>query len=185
MKHLKTERFDISYFQDYVATYHERYPDKQNIMFLDMLYGLGICVDSKKYKNADGFEKFIKWISDSYLLDEDEKFMKMMYEDEKKRIQEEIEHNNKILTEIEKDLGKEYVTSIRECLKESETHGKIEIVEKSDIDKTIDKQMEDWGEFDYVYVDQYCNGGHTGDDFAGFIYIPIKNGKYLKSHYSM
>lgn len=36
-----------------------------------------------------------------------------------------------------------------------------------------------------VFVNQTCNGGYTGDDFAGTVCLPIKNGNYLKFHYSM
>lgn len=36
-----------------------------------------------------------------------------------------------------------------------------------------------------LWVDQYCNGGYSGDDFAGWIYIKISKKQYLKFHYSM
>jgi hypothetical protein len=65
MRKPRTEKFDITYFQDYVATYHERYPDDQNIMFLDMLYGIGICIDKEKFKGGDGFQRFIDWIAEA------------------------------------------------------------------------------------------------------------------------
>ena len=180
MRHLRTEKFDIAYFQNYVATYHERYPDQQNIMFQDMFYGLGICIDPVKYKGADGFRKFIEWIVESYRLDEDEKFMDQMMVEEIKREIEERGHNTKLLDELEKELGEKYMGDIMECLKESEAHGKLEIVDHPD----IKPQEEDWGSFDHILVDQYCDGGFTGDEFAGWIYIPV-GGKYLKSHYSM
>lgn len=38
--------------------------------------------------------------------------------------------------------------------------------------------------FRYVYLDQYCNGGWSGDDFAGWVWIPLPKGKFLKFHYS-
>lgn len=62
---LRTEEFDIEYFQKYVETYKERYPDQQNIMFLDMMYGIGIAIDPIKYKGADGFRKFIEFIGNA------------------------------------------------------------------------------------------------------------------------
>lgn len=34
------------------------------------------------------------------------------------------------------------------------------------------------------YVNQYCNGGYSGDEFRGWIYFPMKNGKFLKFHYA-
>ena len=62
---LRTDKFDIEHFQNYVETYHERYPDQQNIMFLDMLYGVGLCIDPIKYKGANGFRKFIEFIGNA------------------------------------------------------------------------------------------------------------------------
>jgi hypothetical protein len=44
------------------------------------------------------------------------------------------------------------------------------------------------GDFDYlktVWINQYCNGGYSGDDFAGWVFIKITDTKYLKFHYSM
>ena len=180
MKHLRTEKFDIAYFQDYVASYHERYPDQQNIMFLDMFYGLGVAIDPVEYKGPDGFKKFIEWIAEAQRMAEDDEMMREMMEAELKREQEIADQNTKLLDELEKELGKKYIKDIRECLKESEAHGKLEIVDHPD----IKPQEEDWGSFDHILVDQYCNGGYVGDDFAGWVYIPV-GGKYLKSHYSM
>ncbi len=64
-----TEKFDIAYFQEYVETYRERYPDQQNIMFLDMLYGVGLCVDSENFRGADGFDRFIDWLMEKRLFE--------------------------------------------------------------------------------------------------------------------
>ena len=36
----------------------------------------------------------------------------------------------------------------------------------------------------HEYVDQYQNGGYTGDDFAGYVYYPLPDGKFMKVHYS-
>jgi len=66
-KIIRSDKFDIEFFQNYVETYTERYPDQQNIMFLDMLYGIGISVDPVEYKGPDGFKRFIKWMAESYL----------------------------------------------------------------------------------------------------------------------
>ena len=150
-------------------------------MFLDMLYGIGISIDLEKYKGADGFKKFIEWISESHRLDEYERFMDEMAREENKRFEEEQKHNNEIFDELRDSLDEVYVQNIIECLKESEADGKIEIVEKP----KIEPQYEDWDSFDHILVDQYQNGGIIGDSYAGYIYIPIGGGQYLKSHYSM
>lgn len=43
----------------------------------------------------------------------------------------------------------------------------------------------DYGSIKEYWFDQYVNGGFTGDTFEGYIYVKIKNGKYLKFSYSM
>jgi len=48
-----------------------------------------------------------------------------------------------------------------------------------------DKQEERGYAFGYAYVNQYCNGGYTGDSYAGWVLIPLNAGKFLKFHYSM
>lgn len=47
-----------------------------------------------------------------------------------------------------------------------------------------ERQDETGYAFRYVYIDQYCCGGWSGDDFAGWIWIPLPQGKYLKFHYA-
>ncbi|PWD01972.1 hypothetical protein [Pseudomonas amygdali] len=46
------------------------------------------------------------------------------------------------------------------------------------------RQDEPGTAFRYIYLDQYSNGGMSGDDFAGWVWIPLPKGKYLKFHYS-
>lgn len=36
--------------------------DDDNIIVKDLLYGIGLCLDEKKYKNADGFRKFVAFL---------------------------------------------------------------------------------------------------------------------------
>jgi len=103
------------------------------------------------------------------------------YQEEIERAKKEVEINNKILDTLRETLGKEYVDDILECLMVSEANGELEIVSNPG----IKKQEEDWGSFDHILVDQYVNGGYLGDDYAGWVYIPINNGLYLKSHYNM
>lgn len=62
---MKAKKFDIDKFQEYVATYTERY-EIENIMYLDMLYGIGISVDKEKYSGAGGFQRFKKDVSEDH-----------------------------------------------------------------------------------------------------------------------
>lgn len=36
----------------------------------------------------------------------------------------------------------------------------------------------------YEYVDQQVNGGYSGDDYAGYIYYPLPDGKFMKVYYN-
>lgn len=83
MKQPRTEKFDIARFKEYVESYEENYPDRQNIMFCDMLYGIAICVDSEKFNGHKGFNEFLKWLSEG---DESEQFQESY-----KRYKEAIE----------------------------------------------------------------------------------------------
>ena len=48
-----------------------------------------------------------------------------------------------------------------------------------------DRQTEDFDDLTELLVDQYRNGGYSGDDFAGSVNISINEREYLKFHYSM
>jgi len=55
------KNFNLEKFKDYVNTYenqtgHENY-SKETVID-DFIYGIGICLDEEKYKNADGYAKF-------------------------------------------------------------------------------------------------------------------------------
>jgi len=117
-------------------------------------------------------------------LKEELKIMEDLDEFYKEMAKEEnaiFNYNKSILKELRKKLGGKYTNDIKECLEISCAEGKLEIVDNPG----IKPQEEDWRSFDHVLVDQYCNGGYVGDDFAGYVYIPIGENKYLKSHYSM
>ena len=90
------------------------------------------------------------------------------------------DHNEIILDDLQKELGEKYIKDIKDCLEDCEVNGKLTIVDNPG----IEPQTDDWGSFDHILVDQYIDGGMDGDDFAGYVYIPI-GGKYLKSHYAM
>jgi hypothetical protein len=89
--------------------------------------------------------------------------------------------NNEVFKEIKKLVGDKYLKDVKDCLEQSECYDIYELVEKPN----IEPQEEDWNSFNHILVDQYRNGGFTGDDFAGYIFIPIKENIYLKAHYSM
>lgn len=38
--------------------------------------------------------------------------------------------------------------------------------------------------FGYLYLNQYTNGGYTGDEYAGEVWIPLNAGYFFNFHYS-
>jgi len=94
-----------------------------------------------------------------------------------------VDRNEQLLRQMVGTYTGAYVADIRRCLSEAEAPSSwapLEIVDKP----TGQSQDEDWGSFKHVFVDQYQDGGMEGDSFAGYIYIPLPDGKYLKAHYS-
>lgn len=72
---------------------------------------------------------------------------------------------------------------ILKYIEDCETTTEFSIVTEPGADK--DKQDESPYAFEYAYVNQYCNGGYTGDSYAGCVCIPLNAGKFLRFHYSM
>lgn len=99
----------------------------------------------------------------------------------KKQHEEEIKKNNVIFNDIKEKLGDDYLEDVKECLRESYNWYNLKIVDKP----TGQSQDDGYKSFNHIYVNQTTNGGYTGDEFAGTIYIPIYDGKYLESEYSM
>jgi len=53
-------KFDMQKFKEYVQTYDAKKNglDNDEIIVKDMLYGIGLCLNKKEFKYADGFKKF-------------------------------------------------------------------------------------------------------------------------------
>lgn len=92
-----------------------------------------------------------------------------------------IAHNKMILRSIRGRFGKKYRKDILECLKEGEAKHELKIVTKP----AGSRQDENWQSFDHIYVNQTENGGITGDSFSGTFAMPLPDGTYLETYYSM
>lgn len=91
--------------------------------------------------------------------------------------------NNALLEKIKTDFGAIYADHIRECLADAPAPSdftRLQIVDKP----TGRPQAEDWGSFKQVYVEQW-SVGMEGDSFDGYLYIPLPDGKFLKSNFSI
>jgi len=91
------------------------------------------------------------------------------------------EKDNRLLRVIESVLGKKFVEDVRDCLEQCEASTGIWLTKMPK--GTF--QEEDYGSFDGYWVNQYVNGGMTGDDFQGTISIKLRTGKYLTFSYAM
>lgn len=61
----KVKKFNWKKFKEYVDTYDPKKHGLNNgdIIFLDMLYGIGIAVDPNGYSCAGGFKRFMNYLS--------------------------------------------------------------------------------------------------------------------------
>jgi hypothetical protein len=100
------------------------------------------------------------------------------------------ENEQQALKEKHLKFVKDYVVDgtyndILEYIKDCDSTSKFEITEEKPKDEDIEDLSDDFDYLKTVWVDQYCNGGYIGDDFAGWVFIKITDIKYLKFHYSM
>lgn len=97
---------------------------------------------------------------------------------------EQIEIRNKALTYVETQVSRQFFIDLIEYLKhETDYTNKFEITEVDP--NEADKQSENYKELTELWVDQYEDGGISGDSFAGFIHVKINETEFLKFHYSM
>lgn len=95
---------------------------------------------------------------------------------------EQERKDNAMLDDIEKRFGKRFGKAVRAYLEDGETRSGYEIVDNPvGTKRTFDLPRG----IKHVYVNQYVDGGMEGDSFEGNTYIPLPDGKFLKTHYSM
>lgn len=146
--------------------------------------------------NTSTFEGFFKFIHEKpidgmfLVLDMEEKYNKLI--EEKKEfmlfcdvmdgyqecLQEEHDANMNVFNEeVLPLLSQEQFEEVKMCMEETETN------QYRITDTPCASSKDDDYDLIDVYVDQWRNGGHTGDDFAGTISIALSNGKYFTFAY--
>lgn len=90
--------------------------------------------------------------------------------------QEEKDRNT--LLEVERLVGHDKYEDLIEFIQES--GGTINFEITSSHPRENNKQKEDYW-FKHIYIEQRV--GFLGDDYSGYIWIPIKHKKYLKFYY--
>ena len=93
--------------------------------------------------------------------------------------EKENQENHLVFEEIKKQVSKEYLKIIEEELEETNGGTHLEIVDKPLGDK------EECQNGYYIWIDQYVNGGYSGDEYDGNCYMKLPNGKYFKWNYSL
>lgn len=69
MANKKNHNFDLVWFKEYVQTYDGSCNTDNHTnetIVKDMLYGIGMALDSQKYQYNAGFKVFCKWLSNSF-----------------------------------------------------------------------------------------------------------------------
>lgn len=85
----------------------------------------------------------------------------------------------RILKRIKKRVSASWYNAIVNFLEDQDY-----IHDFSIIDKPVGQRQKEDYRFAHSYIDQYCNGGMSGDDFAGQACLPIRGGLYFSFHYS-
>jgi len=128
-------------------------------------------------KQKSSEKVFTIWID---MNKEMENAMADYYKWEKKRYENVQRINNRIIKAIESVKGKEFAKDFLECAGEMEVGAQ----DWSFVKKPVGIfQEEDYGLIQGIWVDQWRNGGYEGDDFAGDIYIKLKENIFLKMGY--
>ena len=91
--------------------------------------------------------------------------------------------NNGILSAVERLHGKDFIKKLKEQFEEDGgPNSKMCFVDKTDGHFDQDLFEETGLE---LWIDQYCNGGYTGDSYAGYVFVRLKKNRFLKYHYTM
>ena len=94
------------------------------------------------------------------------------------------EKNQEVLNLVKEMVSQSFFEELEEYLEECDNTSQYNLTNDSPNDKH--KQDEsDYELIKVVWVNQYRNGGYTGDNFAGQIWIKITNEKYFTFHYEM
>lgn len=90
--------------------------------------------------------------------------------------------NNRIIKSIKAVKGDKFEKDFIKCITEMEINGGAWSFVKEPCGHF--QEESGFGLIKGVWVDQWCNGGYSGDDFAGDIYVKLKENKFLKMGYA-
>lgn len=97
---------------------------------------------------------------------------------------EEHQKKLKCLEFVKQQVSKEMYEDILHYIQECDQTEGFEITSKEPSSECL--QTESGYEcLKEAWVDQYTNGGYTGDHYEGCVHLKINQSEYLKFHYSM
>ena len=104
------------------------------------------------------------------------------------KLEEERKEFNRVAIRIFKAIksvkGKKYLKNLLEYMEESEWND-VTLVRK-DLESIPEKDwQQERGLIGKVIVNQYVNGGYSGDEYSGYVWVPLKGNLFLKFHYDM
>lgn len=108
---------------------------------------------------------------------EDQKAMDEGMESYHKAEEERYKKDQKVLDSIKKEVSPKFYEKIEEEMAESEGGWDVKIVDKPTGENQDNNDREVW-------VDQHAVG-QSGDSWAGYVYIKLPTGKYLRWDYAM
>lgn len=100
--------------------------------------------------------------------------------EELKEAEKKVTRNNdRILKAIASVLGKQFLTDVKYYL--DHTYWNYLELVKEPAGKF--QEDDEWGSFNGVWIDEHSNGGYWGDEYAGYLYIKLKENLYMKAYY--
>ena len=135
-----------------------------------------------------GVEHYTQYVSKGVKAIEDPDEIRWCYTEDLIKLADEKEHKDFL------DGVYSFLVKMDADIEMGDTYcfGEYEIVdepkgEKQEIDieeSRVDEIPEEYAFLTHCYVNQTTNGGYTGDDFDGYMYFPLPDGKYMKVFYS-
>lgn len=114
-------------------------------------------------------------LNDNHTIEDYDKWLSLYYA--------KLERNNtRILNAIKSLKGQKYLSEILIMLKDSQADI-LSITNHTT--GTLQNEEYEYPMIKECWVDQYVNGGYTGDTYEGYCYVQIKPDKYLRYHYAM
>lgn len=93
---------------------------------------------------------------------------------------EQEDKAKEVISIVSKHVTQDYMEELKQYILDCDQTHSFSIE-----DKPCGSPQDEGGLLGNIYVNQYTNGGYTGDTYAGCIAIEFTKGKFLTFHYNM